>query len=696
MKLKSDAIPGSGTSLAGIIDRDVAYDKYGLPYIPAKRIKGVLKESAEDLRIPKNQIKDIFGIGHNKKGVDLRIDNGYLKNHQDYRELLQKESMNTFLPNQSVLDYFTYTRSQTTIEEGVAKENSLRVSRVLKKGLEFEFDIQCNTKHIEDLKQICKVTRSFGSSRTRGFGEIELSFDESKTNNNALTEIQFDSKSDILSKMKITVENIQQLLLTSTPGKSQVSDDYINGSSVLGALAWNYHKQNGVDEKFSELFLSGKISFGNLYPIKKDGENNYTYYPSPLSVKKVKEVKNGNYQSDYYDHALTDDVDIFENIIFKGGLTGHTTTHFQNKIGIIKNVEAHHRRDENRHIAKSTKKGSGDFFQFEVIEQGQAFSGEIIGQENLLSELGNYFPENGKMWFGKSKTGQYGKCNISWDKSIITNAKFEWDAGETEMFIFRSDMILLNKNGFAVADVNLFISELAQKLGVDSSDLKLVNQFSKTVNVGGFMGVWKMPRIQKSAIATGTVVVLKNNTGKTIEAEKIETMFFGDRIEDGFGRIDLYENEETEVSTPIEEEIKPSKLTEIDESVKDLVIFHQKKIIKRGLTKKAIKKANDERVNNSFIGKIISFLKVSKSFKEFEEKIGELKSDKQKKNLGHITEGLIIDKIEIIMDTFNDMVLQTQKEMPIKIPKLESNFEFYKHYTLAFLTQVKFNNRGGK
>ena len=44
MKLLSDAIPGSGEGLAGIIDADITYDEYGIPYIPAKRIKGILKD----------------------------------------------------------------------------------------------------------------------------------------------------------------------------------------------------------------------------------------------------------------------------------------------------------------------------------------------------------------------------------------------------------------------------------------------------------------------------------------------------------------------------------------------------------------------------------------------------------------------------------------------------------------------------
>ena len=47
--LKSDLCVGSGYSFAGIIDSDICYDDCGFPYIPAKRIKGCLREAYETL-----------------------------------------------------------------------------------------------------------------------------------------------------------------------------------------------------------------------------------------------------------------------------------------------------------------------------------------------------------------------------------------------------------------------------------------------------------------------------------------------------------------------------------------------------------------------------------------------------------------------------------------------------------------------
>ncbi len=732
MTLKSDAIPGSGNSLAGIIDRDINYDKYGLPFIPAKRIKGILRESAEDLGIDEN---DLFGVEGSPEGSSFIIDNGYVKNYESYKKFLSSKVNKDFLSQQATLDYFTYTRSQTTIENGVAKENSLRVSRVLKKGLVFEFNLEYNKKDEENIEKICKVTRGFGASRTRGFGEIELRLlTENETTNSSEIAKPELNKNNEKAKIKLTVENKEQLLISSKPGMSQISEDYITGSTVLGALASNYIKYKGVDDKFNELFLSGKISFGNLYPsdVKKG-----LFYPSALSVKKVKTDKNEIANAEYYDHIILDykdkeDNEILKNIVFKGGFSDFVSQDNSKKANLIKNTEAHHRRDSNRHIAKSTKEGSGDFFQFEVIEPNQIFTGEIIGEKSLLEELLYYFPENGILRLGKSKTGQYGKCSFKLDEIKSIKSELEWGNGESIKIILRSDMILINDLGFATPNVNLFVKELASKFNINHKNLKIVKQFSKTTDTGGFMGVWKMPRIQKPALKAGTVLEIENNSDKDIDIKNIESIFFGDRIEDGFGIIAIYENEEAELNTPENNEIKAKTYKFNDNLIDDLIKYQIKKIVKNELQVTAVD--NDEKIKgiNSFIGKLIGFLNDSESFDSFNGKLRGLDSDIQKRNLKKFKNMILKNEnkknplcLELIsirdpetnknkkvysinpdladennsLLNLKNLVNQKQNNIPDEIKneeryRLEYNFELYKHYALAYLTQIKYLNRG--
>ena len=49
MELKSDSCAGTGEGVGGIVDVEVNFDEHGIPYIPAKRIKGILREEAMEL-----------------------------------------------------------------------------------------------------------------------------------------------------------------------------------------------------------------------------------------------------------------------------------------------------------------------------------------------------------------------------------------------------------------------------------------------------------------------------------------------------------------------------------------------------------------------------------------------------------------------------------------------------------------------
>ena len=49
IQIISDLVPGSGQGWANIIDSDIVYDQYGYHYIPARIIKGLIKESSLEL-----------------------------------------------------------------------------------------------------------------------------------------------------------------------------------------------------------------------------------------------------------------------------------------------------------------------------------------------------------------------------------------------------------------------------------------------------------------------------------------------------------------------------------------------------------------------------------------------------------------------------------------------------------------------
>ena len=132
--LKSELCLGSGYSYAGIIDSDICYDAYGIPYIAAKRIKGCLREAAEMIGFSKKERDQIFGRRGEDGGNSIYIENGYI---EDYAHILSdcqtlEGDQRQYITTQGILAQFTTVKAQTKINDyGAAEDNSLRFTRIV-------------------------------------------------------------------------------------------------------------------------------------------------------------------------------------------------------------------------------------------------------------------------------------------------------------------------------------------------------------------------------------------------------------------------------------------------------------------------------------------------------------------------------------------------------------------------------------
>ena len=166
------------------VDADVVQDDVGLPYFPAKRLKGLLYESGLEVSemaehpIDKEKLDTLFQRG--RGGVQqLVISNLYLENYDVFHAdllYLQKNFPSVFRPAY-VLDQYASVRYQTAInpETGVAQENSLRNMRVLDAGLTFVGEIRILGGDKDCLRTLALAVRNLsqcGGKRTRGFGQI--------------------------------------------------------------------------------------------------------------------------------------------------------------------------------------------------------------------------------------------------------------------------------------------------------------------------------------------------------------------------------------------------------------------------------------------------------------------------------------------------------------------------------------------
>ena len=445
MELLSDAIPGSGEGIAGIIDGDITYNEFGIPHIPAKRIKGILRESARDLQdaglLNADQIDRIFGVSGQEKGTELKLADGHVPDYENLRDFLKTitrgatyKKLASLFNQEAVLDYYCYTRSQTTINKnGVAQKDSLRTFRILKKKLKFYFNVVCPDGCEEDLENILKVTRAFGTSRTRGTGEIKLQIRDKESPDYSTEDVPAAEDRFIdsdLCTIKLGIHNVEQLLVTSQVGKTQDSEDYIPGSFILGAMAGRYISEYcsstpHEDKDFQAIFLQGKVRFENAYPCQP-GDN--VYFPGPISFVKEKD------KNHYID--LTDENKI-ENIIngkiqTKGTIgsfvkLGGTTVEY---VSTETEMEYHHQRPpKDRSIGHATE-DAGEFFQFNVIRADQRFQSSIIGEYRYLKKIMSILKKDNVLYLGKSRTAQYGKCVCTAEIDKKNVSQKIWEKGE--------------------------------------------------------------------------------------------------------------------------------------------------------------------------------------------------------------------------------------------------------------------------
>jgi CRISPR-associated protein Csx10 len=682
MQLLSDAIPGSGEGLSGIIDIDISSDGYGVPYIPAKRIKGILRESAlelSDVGMLQCSVDDIFGASGRQEGTAFKISDGYIADYYCYREFLEytahEKKLAPIFNKETILDEFTYLRSRTTIdnETGTAKENTLRTSRVLKRGEIFYFQLEFPVKYSEEIEKICKVTRRFGLSRTRGLGEIRL-----RLLNKSFLGVQgaILQKSPLVAKgiepaqqckLILAIKNHGQLMVTSKTGKKQVSETYIPGSVLLGVFAHAYIKdikdkdrspgEPHHDPMFRDIFLNGSVTFSNAYI---EEEKLKDIIPMPVSFHKEKD------REKYFDLSIEGDYrEVIDNDIAPKALRQEFARigpdYFTPYPGETR-VEYHHSRPEDKSIGHAGE-NDGAFFQYSVLNEEKYSRAEIEGPYRLLEPIIELCKKCGVFYLGKSKTAQYGKCSIRLKEltEVKLSAK-QWKAGESIVVTLVSDLVLRNRYGFVTPLPSLFLDEIAGILGISPEVLELERQMVSFTSKSGFSGIWKMPRIQENALKAGSVLVIKNNSGQNLELAKLSHHSFGIETRDGCGKISINRHGKKSLRhEPYEPRAPIIPAGENLEKIKGLIEGIHLKHMRAQLKTTALQKARQSlSPSSSFIGRMGMFIQAAGNFEELNTSYLSKLRQKSKNQLEKIERHLLIRDFTVNQE-------ENGKEKPAKV-----------------------------
>lgn len=568
IELMSSLCAGSGYAYGGIIDSDVCFDEYGIPYIPARRLKGCLKDAAELIAahpaVGEERIRKLFGVPGADSMPSLIVEDANIENKKEIEEPLKQlkkdEKLLPYIERQNILKQFTYVVGQTRLEQGVAAKETLRFTRAVNRNNPFEkgrhlvffSTMLYEVEDEEALSMIVKAVRHIGMKRSRGFGNVKCSLIGAELPETVLSTPEAGEEDGFIS---LTLNNMLPLMISN--GNDRCSETYIPGTNLRGALAAQYISAFGKDsaesEEFRDLFLTGKVLYSNLYPVANGSRS----IPCPLFINRLKKTKtlvnilrsseagkdrvSADPRKNSQDHRM-------DNGNQPKKLKGKYLTVLQDKEKTEYSVcEAdqvinyHHRRDG--------KAENGGLYTQQAVRQGQTFGGEIhflVGSKeerqklmkNVLALL-----KDADLRFGKSKSAQYGACEIT-DISIKKEPEEKhFKKGDAVLVSMASPGVFLGEYDYTVnfREVSKLIADelgLSGKAKMPWESATGESPLLSTVDtelVWGYQTKWNLKQPPFPVISAGSTFVFCMNEDTSIKAGHI-----GEKTQEGFGEIRLF------------------------------------------------------------------------------------------------------------------------------------------------------------
>lgn len=639
--LKSDLCVGKGEGFSSIIDTDVCHDKGGLPYIPARRLKGAFLDVARYIKIDTSDISKIFGLSGEGKSGALRLGSARLgisgdaqnASTQSYDILgsdgtcVSEVSEPLFLSGDpqkryAILSLFTNIKAQTAIEGDSAKKESLRFTRTVNRyspihaeGEKFKeqmffADCSINRRYLPQLINTCKATRNIGLNRTRGLGAVKIDVlcrqndDISSEGHGAEKQRVFVLSDDKKYRLPFQITLIDPLMLSSTDNMK--TENYISGTAIKGALASDYLASPGgcaTSEDFETIFLSDEVIFGNAYIAGA----------TPAAQYLMEEKQTGEIQ------AFPD-------------MSSGTWKVLRNKYAIVSGVQAskcspdteiayHHRRDEEAIL-----------YTQERLCEGQVFSGEIVGEGRYLNILMPHLAKGIRL--GRSKSAEYSLCEVqigTADESLT----YEIERGEKYILTLESDLVALDNYGNCIANQEALLGWIQDEFKIEVLDNteSIQDQSVRSlspVRIVGYSGIWNMKRPHTLGIKAGSYICFSAGADGCIPR------YIGERISDGFGKINVQKlGDVIKIKVPKDEEGneggKSLPIGQKKEFSPDVSKLLDNRVEEETARMKAIEYAEKneaklKRLGASFVGRVHLMIDQAEDFGDLRKRIKSIKS----------------------------------------------------------------------
>lgn len=701
VELLSDTCFSSGEVYNSAVDTDVFRDENGIPVIGGKRLKGCIREAAEELRDWGYMIdvEGIFGSKYDRNSA-IHISDARPEQYDQYISELSVRNDPMLVHPSRVLDAFTYIRTQTAVDqEGIADRNTLRSIRVIKKGLVFfapvEFRCSDEKKHeYEDqMVKICKAVRHMGLNRTRGMGSVKVSFEMD------IPEIFKDRKPEFItaacqegmsySRLDYMLYLHSAVLCKSAAGGQTVCCPYIEGAKILGMIAEAYKTEGKGNEEFAKDTKDQSLICSNAYI--SDGERRFE--PADASLFVVKDdPRQGRCKAVDMGELKDDEIEklspLGDKFICYNGQQAE-----EKKVDM--EIRYHHSRPADKSIGHVVSSDSDNqMYQIESISAGQTFTGYILGSSDQIRKICELFEKRNHYRIGYNRSAEYGEVSIHVVGLSENNEIEEGDSVDRFLLRLNSPAILRRENGMVSPDEEMILGQLKRKL--DLPDLTIEKRFLRFTEIGGYNVTWNARKPSVPVFDKGTAFIMRSPVPVCLE--KINRIWIGERNMEGYGEIRAEKIPEQHKFEIIKAEEEKSKKVNESESVSDMLIWLGRKYAGEIVQAYAAKQAERiwesirKRPNaNAVVNQMLMILKEQKKYSEFTRAV----EDRYDKGVDAKQEKLETAK-KIYAFPEQKIVEMFPSDLPVEI----GEDEVYMWYFSTLLTQLKYKIRhqrkGGK
>ena len=700
VELLSDTCFSSGEVYNSAVDIDIFRDANGIPVIGGKRLKGCIREAAEELRDwgCKIDVEGIFGSRHDGYSA-IQISDAKPERYDQYIYELSGRNDPMLVHPSRVLDAFTYIRTQTAVDqEGIADRNTLRSVRVIKKGLVFfaPVEFRCSEEKKREYEgqmvKICKAVRHMGLNRTRGMGSVKVSFETKQTSKEEKPKPVMDENREDMSYFRLDYMLYlhSAILCKSAAGGQTVCCPYIEGAKILGMIAEAYKTAGEGNEKFAELTKDQSLICSNAYI--SDGERRFE--PANASLFVVKDdPRQGRCKAVDIGELRDDEIEklspLGDKFICYNGQQAE-----EKKVDM--EIRYHHSRPADKSIGHVVSSDSDNqMYQIESISAGQTFAGYILGSGKQIRKICELFRKRKHYRIGYNRSAEYGEVSIH-VVGLSENSETEKEGERVDRFLLRlnSPAILRRENGMISPDEKIILEQLKKKLGLP--DLVIEKRFLKFAEIGGYNVTWNARKPSIPVFDKGTAFLMKSSV--PICLDKINRIWIGERNMEGYGEIcaeKVPEQYKFKIVKAKEEKPKAGyESEETSDMLKWLGTRYAKEIVRAeavGEAESIWESIKGKSNANAVVNQMLMILKEQKKYSEFKRTV----EDRYDKGVDAKQE-----KLETAKKIYAFPEKEIVEKLPSDLPAAIGGDEVYTWYFDALLTQLKYKIRhqrkGGK